>query len=243
MIVAAALVPQAPLMLPGLTGRDDPVSEMRSAAADVVDELVQTDPDEIVLLASGSRTGELPVRDRLGLHRWGVGAGTDRRDGAQSAADEVPLPFAVGTTLLDAAGWSGSRRWHQVGWDDAGGAALAAGSDLAATAGRVGLLVLGDGSARRTVKAPGHLDERADGFDAALLDALRGEPRRLVDVDPATASQLMVTGLPAWQALAGALVGAPSTAGRAEVPSRPVQVRWSGDPCGVLYLVGWVGAA
>jgi hypothetical protein len=229
-------------MLPGLTGRDDPVSEMHSAASDVVGELVRAEPDEIVLLASGTRTCGLPVRERLGLHRWGVGAGTHRRDGVQSAADEVPLPFAVGSTLLDAAGWSGSRRWHQVGWDDAGGAALAVGSSLAATSGRIGLLVLGDGSARRTVKAPGHLDERADGFDAALLEALRGDPRRLADVDPATASELMVTGLPAWQALAGALVGAPSATWGAREP-RSVQVRWTGDPFGVLYLVGWVHAA
>jgi len=241
-IVAAALVPQAPLMLPGLTGRGDPVFEMRSVAADVVGELVRADPEEIVLLASGSRSGGLPVRDRLGLHRWAVGAGTDRRDGVQSAADDVPLPFAVGTTLLDAAGWRGPRRWHQVGWHDAGSTALAVGSGLAATSGRVGLLVLGDGSARRTVKAPGHLDERADGFDAALLDALRREPHRLVDADPATASELMVTGLPAWQALAGALAGAPSATGGAQV-QRPVQVRWTGDPFGVLYLVGWVDAA
>jgi hypothetical protein len=150
---------------------------------------------------------------------------------------DVPLPFAVGTVLLDSAGYRGPRRWQQVGWDDAGEAALTMGSGLASAPGRVGLLVLGDGSARRTVKAPGHLDEGAAGFDATLLEALRTDPRRLVGVDPQTASGLMVSGLPAWQALAGALSG-PEHAG---VGDRKVQVRWSGDPFGVLYLVGSVG--
>lgn len=239
MIVAAALVPQAPLMLPGLTGRGDPVSEMRSVATDVVDELVHAHPDEIVLLASGGRTCELPVSDELGLHRWGVGAGTGRRDGRQAAGTEVPLPFAVGTLLLDSAGYRGLRRWQQVGWDDAGKAALSVGSGLAPAPARLGLLVLGDGTARRTVKAPGHLDERAAGFDAAMIEALRTDPRRLVDADPARASELLVTGLPAWQALAGALTGSE----HAEARHRHVQVRWSGDPFGVLYLVGWVADA
>jgi hypothetical protein len=37
-----------------------------------------------------------------------------------------------------------------------------------------GLLVAANGSARRTEKAPGHLDDRAAGFDAAIGEALAG---------------------------------------------------------------------
>ena len=36
------------------------------------------------------------------------------------------------------------------------------------------MLLVGNGSAMRSEKAPGHLDERAAGFDAALLAWLRG---------------------------------------------------------------------
>lgn len=237
MIVAAALVPQAPLMLPGLTGRSDPAAEMRCAAAQVVADLVRVEPDEVVLVASGDRTGAVEVRDELGLHRWGVAAGVASRPetvGLQAErAGPVSLPFAVGSTLLEAAGWQGARRWQQVGWPDAGGAAVAVGAELAEGPARVGLLVLGDGSARRTLKAPGHLDERAAYFDDALVDALTGDPARLADVDPALASELMVSGLPAWQALAGALSDAPTG-------PVPVEMRWSGDPFGVMYVVGWV---
>ena len=48
-----------------------------------------------------------------------------------------------------------------------------------------GLLVLGNGSATRTEKAPGHLDERAEAFDAALGAALAAaDGAALADLDP-----------------------------------------------------------
>lgn len=48
-------------------------------------------------------------------------------------------------------------------------------------------LIVGNGSAKRTEKAPGHLDERSFGFDDALGAALRaGRP----DVDPGLAGEL-----------------------------------------------------
>jgi hypothetical protein len=42
-------------------------------------------------------------------------------------------------------------------------------------------LVVGNGSAKRTEKAPGHFDERAEAFDAALGESLRAG-RPVVDV-------------------------------------------------------------
>ena len=42
-------------------------------------------------------------------------------------------------------------------------------------------MLLGEGSARRTVKAPGYLDARAEPFDTAVADALAaGDPQRLL---------------------------------------------------------------
>jgi hypothetical protein len=55
-------------------------------------------------------------------------------------------------------------------------------------------LVVGNGSATRTEKAPGHLDERSHAFDAALGDALRvGRPE--VDVDLARQLWASVDGI------------------------------------------------
>ena len=53
------------------------------------------------------------------------------------------------------------------------------------------LLVVANGTATRTEKAPGHLDERAAGFDAAIGRAFAaGDPSALGDIDPALAEEL-----------------------------------------------------
>ena len=107
------------------------------------------------------------------------------------------------------------------------------------TAERTALLVLGDGSARRSPKAPGHFDERAAAFDAAVEKAVRaGDLDALLDVNPALARELMATGRPAWQVLAGALRAGAGPEGARGGPAAPaVDVQYAGDPFGVKYLV------
>lgn len=64
----------------------------------------------------------------------------------------------------------------------------AAGASVAAADATTGVLVVGNGSAKRTEKAPGHLDERAEAFDEAIRAALlAGGP---VEVDAALAEEL-----------------------------------------------------
>jgi hypothetical protein len=54
-----------------------------------------------------------------------------------------------------------------------------------------GMLVIGNGSAARAEKAPGHLDERAGDFDDALRRALTApDPHGLAATDQALASEL-----------------------------------------------------
>ncbi|MBV9485966.1 MAG: hypothetical protein JO246_07895, partial [Frankiaceae bacterium] len=62
------------------------------------------------------------------------------------------------------------------------------------------------GSSRRTEKAPGHLDDRAAGFDASIARALAGgDPVALGRIDPELATDLMCAGAPVWRWLAAAL--------------------------------------
>ena len=91
-----------------------------------------------------------------------------------------------------------------------------------------GLLVVANGSATRSEKAPGHLDERAFAFDDALAAALRsGRPERLTALDPDLAEQLWCFDAPAWCHL-GQL---------APAPDGPVCVDYDDDPFGVRYWV------
>lgn len=90
-----------------------------------------------------------------------------------------------------------------------------------------GLLVMGDGSAARTEKAPKHLHPDAVAFDDALLAALRqGDARFLAGLDQQLASDVGACGAPAWAAL-----------GRAVDTVVDAQVDAVADPYGVLYLV------
>jgi hypothetical protein len=97
-----------------------------------------------------------------------------------------------------------------------------------------GVLVMGDGSARRSLKGPGYLDERAEPFDAAVVQALTdATPHALADLDLELASQLLVAGAPAWRA-AGELLRTGSWQG---------EVLYADAPYGVMYTVAsWLPA-
>ena len=141
----------------------------------------------------------------------------------------LPPAPGIGAYLLDQAGYAGERLIWSVSADEPVAGCRKLGADLAGRDARTALLVIGDGSARRGPRAPGHFDERAAAFDADVERAVRaGDTQALLDLDPALARELMATGRPAWQVLAGALESA-----------RPlsVAVRYAGDPFGVAYLV------
>jgi hypothetical protein len=66
-----------------------------------------------------------------------------------------------------------------------------AGGGQGALAPRPPMLVVGNGSARRTEKAPGHLDPRSHAFDEALGRALRvGDAEALSGIDQVLAREL-----------------------------------------------------
>ena len=88
-----------------------------------------------------------------------------------------------------------------------------------------GLLVVANGSAKRTEKAPGHFDERAERFDAALGEALRaGDLDALRGTDQALAAEL-------WADVDGLI-------GLGELGTvTDVQVDYDDAPYGVQYWV------
>lgn len=93
------------------------------------------------------------------------------------------------------------------------GARVVAGDDLARRVGREllgegeggpGLLVMANGSARRSERAPGHLDDRAAAFDAAVEAALAGgDAAALAEIDLELAAGLLTAGMPLLRDLAG----------------------------------------
>ena len=251
MITAAALCPSPPLLHPALTGREAVLPELRAACAQAVSWLLRDDPGEIAVVGPAATNGEWEGADRLGLAAFApapgragtrldqAGARLDQAAyaaGAKSGAGQhrsLPLSLGLGAMLLDQAGYGGRRRLLATGQDEPASACARLGASLSSAAaapasGRTALLVIGDGSARRSLKAPGYLDSRAAAFDAEVERAVRtGDLGALLRLDQTLARDLMATGRPAWQVLAGAM----------QSLTLVTEVLYCGAPFGVAYLV------
>ena len=84
------------------------------------------------------------------------------------------------------------------------------------------MLVMANGSAKRSEKAPGHLDERAFDFDDAVDLALRsGDGRRLAALDAALGAELWASGIEPLADLGRALDG--RVAGLGALRRRPLR--------------------
>ncbi|MFJ6570551.1 class III extradiol dioxygenase subunit B-like domain-containing protein [Streptomyces sp. NPDC091292] len=247
MLVAAAVCPCPPLLVPEVAvGAAPELDGLRAACDEAVRTVLAARPEVIVVVGPGetSGTGVVPyAQGAPGTFRpYGVALDvslglppdvTVGDAGPEAPGDRLPLSLAVGAWLLDRAGLQGPVRGLQVP-DDADPAANAAtGAELARLADRVGLLVMGDGSACRGVKAPGYLDERAADVDARIAAALGGAGAGsgvdvgaragagagagadagagsggfLAELDAALARELMISGRSPWQVLGGASAG------------------------------------
>lgn len=216
MLVGIAFVPSAPLLLPALGGGPE---DLRAACLGAVCALEGA--ERLVVVGAAPEPG--PVTGTVDATPWGAPG--------RPAPDALPLALAVGTSLL-AAGPLAPRARELYG---AAGAAHDLDLDLDSR--RTGLLVVGDGTAKRTEKAPGYYDSRAEAFDRQVEDALAaGDPEALLSLDEAQAGELWVDGLAAWRAAAAAARAEVRPGGAAPRGWRG-ELRYAAAPYGVGYLV------
>ncbi|WP_055597148.1 hypothetical protein [Streptomyces hirsutus] len=211
MLVAAAVCPCPPLLVPEVAAGAAPeLDAARAACTAAVGVLAAARPDLLVVV--GPTAGDVgperyPEGSTGSFHGFGVGLdvrlGADR-DTATGRA--LPGALAVGAWLLERTGWADAPvEGVGVGESLAAERCAGQGRDLAGRAERVALLVMGDGSACRTLKAPGYLDERAAPFDAEAARALEAaDTAALLALDDGLARDLKATGRAPWQVLAGA---------------------------------------
>ncbi|WP_320780930.1 class III extradiol dioxygenase subunit B-like domain-containing protein [Streptomyces sp. CRN 30] len=223
MLVAAAVCPCPPLLVPEVAAGAAPeLDAARTACADALGVLAAARPGLLVVVGPGEDAGPrtYPQGTPGSFRGFGVdadvrlgaagdartdAAGDDPLTGAE-AGPELPYGLAVGAWLLERAAWADAPvEGIGVGPALDAGRCAALGRDLAARAGRVAMLVLGDASACRTLKAPGYLDERAAPFDASVARALgRADLTALAALDTDLARELRVSGRAPWQLLAAA---------------------------------------
>ncbi|MFS8202332.1 class III extradiol dioxygenase subunit B-like domain-containing protein [Streptomyces sp. CWNU-52B] len=228
MLVAAAVCPCPPLLVPDVAAGAAPeLDAARAACTDALGVLAAARPDRLVVVgpAEGNGRGPHPEGSRGSFRGFGVdldvrlggigGNGTvaSRRTAepaSAAAGRELPPALAVAAWLLGRTDWSDAPvEGLGVGEPLSAEGCVEAGERIAARSGRVALLVMGDSSACRTLKAPGYLDERAVGFDAEVARALgAADVPALKALDAELAYALKASGRAPWQVLAGAAQGA-----------------------------------
>jgi hypothetical protein len=215
-----AFCPQPPLLLPPVAGLPSPaLSLLRAAVAGAVQNVLEAGPEVVLVVGTGADGVRFGPGDGGDLRGLGVDLEVPFVGRVRPGGRRTPLPHLVGAWLLDHAGHAGARLG--VGPDDLAAA-------LADVPGPVGLLAVGDGSARRSEKAPGALDPAAGPFDAAVAAALAaGDPAALATLDPVAGERLLAAGVPVWRAVGAAL------------RDREVQadLHYDQAPFGVGYLV------
>lgn len=191
------------------------------AACDLAVSRVLDASDVHVVIGAGEATQRF-TEYSVSFTRWG---------GPGEPSDRPPLPLSVAVGVWLLRGTPASV--VTVDGSASRSACVQLGEELTRPP-SVGLIVMGDGSACRTLKAPGYLDPRAEPYDAAVTAALgKADTDALLALDPVLSAELMVAGRAPWQVLAGAAAGRQWTA----------EVLYDEAPYGVQYTVAtWLPA-
>ena len=199
--------------------------------------VLAADADLLVVVGDAPTVGPIPSDAWGSLAPYGVDISiptplSQPRSGNGGSGSEpppLPLSLTIACWLLDRHEADPSDLLLFGVSADADAARCASlGAALADRAPRVAMLVMGDASARRSLKGPGYLDERAEPYDDAVAAALAtADTAALLALDVELSAELLVAGRAAWQVLAGA----------AEGRSWSAAVTFDEAPYGVTYLV------
>ena len=236
MLIAAAVCPHPPLLIPeatGASGAADPeLSRLRAASRNAVAALLAEPANLLVVAGGAERTAEFPPHTPGRLHDFGVPftTGPETDD-----AESLPLSLTIGKWLLAEHG-APPATWWGIASDAPPAECLQRGEKLAALAPRVALLAMGDGPARRARAAPHTTDPEADRYDHQVARALAAaDPATLAALDPREDRPLEIAGRAAWQVLAGAAGDEP---GDEQSPDAfDAELRYRGAPFEVSYVV------
>lgn len=196
-LTAAVVVPAAPALLPGIGGAADPLDDLRERAAALVAATTGAKgADRLVVVGSGTTTRVWPGDAPSGAARFTTGRVPD---GA------LPTDLEIGRQLAPSGGVE--ILLQSVAADASSQECAALGRELAAGPPAV-LVVVADGPATLTDKAPGHLQPDAAPFAEGLARALAAaDTTALAALDRATCDRLWMRGRAALQVLAAATDG------------------------------------
>lgn len=214
------------MLLPAVAaGAAGETTRLRLDCAEALQTVLTLGPDVVLVVGDGPAGVRYGPGDAGDLAGYGLPGRVPFSGRVRPGGRRLPLAHTVGAWLLDEAGHDGIRL---------GVAPADLATVLTELPGPVAVLAMGDGSARRTEKAPGHLDPAAGPFDAAVAAALAaGDATALAALDEAEGARLLAAGVATWRAVGAAVQGCELTA----------RLRHDDAPHGVGWLVAdWVVA-
>lgn len=239
MLISAAVCPHPPILVPDLAAGAAPeLDDVRAACDEAIGRLGARDADALIVVGGAQDTRAYGAGAYASLRPYGLDwtSPVDPADGYGGEA--LPLSLTVGCWLLGRHGLAADARYQSVAFDADPDTCLRLGAGLAGSAERVALLVMGDGSACRSEKAPGYLDERAQGYDEGVAHALgKADATALAALDPVLSGELQVAGRAAWQVLAGAATAADHAGAPSAGAASAAALLADEAPYGVGYFV------
>ncbi len=214
-LVAAAVCPHPPLLIPEVaSGASAELDDLRDACDRALASLFAAEPAVVTIVGTGPELRQYFPPYLASFADFGVPV--EAHLGSSSRRPSVlPLSLAMGVWLLRRAVDAGRPKrptvWRAVTVpvDEPVDDCREFGAIEGSAENRHALLVMGDGSACRSEKAPGYLDPRAAEFDASVSKALATvDTDALLALDPSVAGELLAVGRAPWQVLAGAALGA-----------------------------------
>ncbi|MTE13536.1 class III extradiol ring-cleavage dioxygenase family protein [Nocardia aurantiaca] len=249
MFCVASLIPSPPVLVPELEGAagtatEGAVAALRAAMLRAAGELAARASRWIVVgvaesaeVVGGGVSAGVIGSDAVGTFR---GYGVDVRVGlsgvvAERVADPMlPLPALIAGWLRERVAPEITAECRLISADASADESLVFGrylrAELDAETESVAVLVVGDGAATLSLKAPRYLDERAEGVQGAIDRALSaGDRQAIAALDTGLCAEVEVEGRPAYQVLAGLF---------AVDPADPdVETLYAAAPFGVSYHV------
>ncbi len=236
MILGAAFLPNPPLLVPAVaSGAAGELEPLRQASRDALLRVYGNGTGQLTVLGPADTSAMHSPVARGSLSGYGVSLDVHLGSPGCGGAMELPLSLTVGAWLVDQAlGPSTGAVGFSVGPDFAASRAAVELLAMAESA-PLALVVMGDGSARRSTTAPGYLDPRAGPFDAVVAAALsHGDGEALADLDQGLGAELLAAGVPAWRAAGALLAGG----------SYDAELLYADAPYGVGYFAAaWTASA
>ena len=179
----AALVPGVLALLPEYAGLEDPVAALRAACHAAVAWVAEEGPVEVVGTAQGRRVGEalveaLPTLRGSRQARPPMGARPPTR---WSSSERRRAP--VETPLADRPAWAAGVSTSSTTGVESSTTGVESSTTGVERSTIGGLVVVGNGSAKRGEGSPGYVDSRAVGFDDDLGARLRAGDLAGIDHD------------------------------------------------------------